>query len=79
MKPFFITIEGHAELIRDKSQFAEHWTKDLDEWFKDGVDTPGLVLVKVHADRLHYWDGYREGEIDLQAGTRTDRSVEGTS
>jgi general stress protein 26 len=79
MKPFFITIEGHAELIRDKSQFAEHWTKDLDEWFKDGVDTPGLVLVKVHADRLHYWDGYREGEIDLQAGTRTDRSVEEAS
>ena len=76
MKPFFITIEGHGELIRDKSQFAQHWTDDLDEWFKDGVDTAGLVLLKVHADRLHYWDGYREGEIDLQSGTRSDRSVE---
>lgn len=65
MKPFFITIEGRAELIRDKAQFAEHWTSDLDEWFADGIDTRGLVLIKVHAARLHYWDGYHEGEVDL--------------
>ncbi|HEX8839161.1 MAG TPA: pyridoxamine 5'-phosphate oxidase family protein [Sphingomicrobium sp.] len=65
MKPFFITIEGRAEMIRDKNQFAEHWTSDLDEWFKDGIDTPGLVLIKVDAQRLHYWDGYHQGEIDL--------------
>ena len=76
MKPFFITIEGTAEMIRDKARFAEHWTKDLDDWFKEGIDTPGLLLIKVHADRLHYWDGYSEGEIDLGAGTRSDRSVE---
>lgn len=75
MKPFFITLQGKAEMIRDKSEFAEHWTKDLDAWFKDGVDTPGLVLLKVHADRLHYWDGYHEGEIDVANGTRRDRSV----
>lgn len=70
MKPFFIAIEGSAELIRDKSQFAQHWTSDLDDWFKDGTDTPGLVLIKVHAERLHYWDGYDEGEVTL---SRTDR------
>lgn len=75
MKPFFITLQGKAEMIRDMSEFAEHWTKDLDAWFKDGVYTPGLVLLKVHADRLHYWDGYHEGEINVANGTRTDRSV----
>lgn len=66
MKPFFITVEGRAELIQDKSRFEEHWTKDLDAWFEDGVDTPGLTLVKVRAQRLHYWDGYDEGEIPLK-------------
>ncbi|MEO7277208.1 MAG: pyridoxamine 5'-phosphate oxidase family protein [Sphingomicrobium sp.] len=65
MKPFFISIEGKAELIRDKQSFAEHWTKGLDSWFKEGVDTPGLTLIKVHAVRLHYWDGYDSGEIVL--------------
>ena len=27
MKPFFITVEGRAELIKDKERFAEHWTQ----------------------------------------------------
>ena len=65
-KPFFLTVEGRAELIRDKARFAEHWTKDLDAWFKQGVDTPGLTLIKVVAERLHYWDGYDSGEIALK-------------
>jgi len=67
MKPFFITIEGRGELIDDMSRFADHWTKDLDAWFKDGIDTPGLLLVKVAAERLHYWDGYDEAEIPVRS------------
>ena len=66
-KPFFVAIEGRAELIRDKARFAEHWTKDLDRWFEQGIDTPGLVLIKVSAERLHYWDGFDEGELKLDA------------
>lgn len=65
MRPFFLTIEGRAELIRDKAEFADHWTKDLDRWFEQGIDTPGLTLIKVTAERLHYWDGYDEGELRL--------------
>ena len=63
MKPFFVAVEGQAVLIRDKAAFAEHWTSDLDRWFADGIDTPGLVLIKVRAERVHYWDGEDEGEI----------------
>ena len=66
MKPFFITVESRAELIQDKARFAEHWTKDLDARFKHGIDTPGLTLIKVVAQRLHYWDGFDEGEIALK-------------
>ena len=65
MRPFFVAIEGEAELIRDKAAFADHWTKDLDSWFEQGVDTPGLVLIKVHAARIHYWDGEDEGELRI--------------
>lgn len=65
LKPFFLTVEGRAELIRDKARFADHWTKDLDAWFSRGIDTPGLTLIKVHAERLHYWDGFDEGEIEI--------------
>jgi general stress protein 26 len=80
MKPFFITVQGEAELIKDKGRFEEHWTKDLDAWFKQGIDTPGLTMIKVHASRLHYWDGYEEGEIKLDRNAASrDREVESAS
>ena len=64
-KPVMIAVEGRAALIRDKAAFEEHWTSDLDRWFEQGVDTPGLVLIKVHAARVHYWAGEDEGELVL--------------
>jgi len=72
MKPFFCSVEGTAELIKDKARFAEHWRKDLDAWFKEGIETPGLTLIKVHAERLHYWDGYGGGEIALGKAKATE-------
>lgn len=59
----FIHVQGRGELIRDKAAFAEHWTAGLDRWFEQGVDTPGIVLIQVHARRIHYWDGEDNGEI----------------
>ena len=63
--PIFIALEGKARLIRDKALFAEHWDKDLDVWFEDGIDTPGLVMIHVRAERMHYWDGKDDGEVIL--------------
>ena len=65
LRPTFVAVEGTADLVRDKEQFEEHWTKDLDRWFEQGIDTPGLVLIHVRADRVHYWDGEDEGEVSL--------------
>lgn len=64
-KAFFIHVEGDADLIRDKQAFEDHWNPDLDEWFEDGIDTEGLVMIKVDATRIHYWDGMNEGEVKV--------------
>lgn len=61
--PIFVAVEGDAEVIRDKEEFHDHWTKDLNRWFEHGVDTPGVVMIKVHATRIHYWDGEDDGEV----------------
>ncbi|MDP3403575.1 MAG: pyridoxamine 5'-phosphate oxidase family protein [Brevundimonas sp.] len=61
----FIAIEARAELIRDKTLFAEHWTRGLERWFPQGIETPGLVLIKTQASRIAYWDGEDEGELAL--------------
>lgn len=65
MRPFFIAVEGRARLVHDAGRFAEHWTKDLDRWFPQGTDTPGLVMIHVRAERVHYWNGEDEGEVRL--------------
>lgn len=62
--PLFVVVEGSALVIRDKAAFADHWSSDIDRWFPDGIDTPGMALIKVHAVRVHYWDGEGEGEVD---------------
>lgn len=60
-----IAVEGGAELIRDKAAFREHWVKDVERYFPDGIDSPNLMLIKVRATRIHYWDGEEQGEIKL--------------
>jgi general stress protein 26 len=61
----YVAVEGVAELIRDKAAFQQHWTSDLDKWFDNGVNTPGIVLIKVKAMRATYWKGREEQQIDL--------------
>ena len=61
----YIAVSGQADLIREKASFAEHWNSDLDKWFEDGIDTPGLTLIHVKAKELKYWDGKDHGEIHV--------------
>ncbi len=62
-KGIYVAVEGTAELIRDKAAFQQHWTSDLDKWFERGIDTPGIVLIRVKANRITYWRGREEGEV----------------
>jgi len=62
-KGFAVAVEGKGEVVKEKASFQDHWTGDLDQWFEQGVDTPGLVMIKVRAERIHYWDGEDNGEV----------------
>jgi general stress protein 26 len=62
---FYVAVEGKAKLIRDKATFEAHWTGELDNWFEDGADTPGCVMIHIAAERIKYWDGTENGEVTL--------------
>ena len=66
MPGIFIAVEGKADIIRDKEEFKKHWTEELSRWFKDGVDTEGMVMLQVKANRVAYWDGNDEGDFDIK-------------
>ncbi len=51
----WISVEGTAEMVDDEELKREFWHDDLKGWFEDGPDDPEVVLIKVHADRIHAW------------------------
>jgi general stress protein 26 len=55
--PVFIVVQGAAKVVTDKTAFARHWNTGLDRWFTKGIDTPGVVMLEVAAQRMTYWDG----------------------
>lgn len=60
----FISVSGKASLVRDREQFEAHWSSELDRWFPQGADTPRIVLIKVSARTIEYWDGEENGTIE---------------
>lgn len=47
----------------NKQVIADKWMPELKRWWPDGPASPGVALIKVHASRIHYWDGENEGEV----------------
>jgi len=62
----YISVAGKAKLIRDKATFQVHWVDSLNQWFEDGIDTKGLVLIHVKGQRLQYWQNEKQGEIKMR-------------
>lgn len=49
-KSEWVSIAGTAELVRDRAKAQDLWSKPLETWFPDGVDTAGLALLRVGGD-----------------------------
>jgi general stress protein 26 len=50
------SIAGTAEIVEDRQKAEELWSPALKTWFPDGLETPNLALIKVHAETAEYWD-----------------------
>ncbi|MCE7066401.1 pyridoxamine 5'-phosphate oxidase family protein [Dyadobacter sp. CY326] len=61
----FISVTGKGEVSRSREEMEEHWVSDLDKWFENGLDTPGIAMVTVKAKRIKYWQGEEDGEVKL--------------
>jgi general stress protein 26 len=51
------SISGAAEVVHNPEKAEQLWSPPLKAWFEDGLDTPGLTLIKVHAGTAEYWEG----------------------
>ncbi|MEO5984458.1 MAG: pyridoxamine 5'-phosphate oxidase family protein [Ferruginibacter sp.] len=61
-----LSVTGKATLIRSRSKMEPHWVKSLNQWFKDGLDTEGIVMIRVKAVRVRWWQGEKDGELKVK-------------
>ncbi|KQS24666.1 pyridoxamine 5'-phosphate oxidase family protein [Dyadobacter sp. Leaf189] len=61
----YISIAGKADVTRSREKMEEHWVEELEMWFEDGLDTPGIAMISVAAKQIKYWQGEEEGELKL--------------
>jgi general stress protein 26 len=64
------SISGVAELVHDRAKAEELWSPPLKAWFPDGLETPGLALIKLHADTAEYWEGPSSKVVRLLGAAR---------
>ncbi|RYY68843.1 MAG: pyridoxamine 5'-phosphate oxidase [Chitinophagaceae bacterium] len=64
-KMLFIECYGQASIVKQKSILQEKWIDELERWFPQGIETPGICLIKVNATRIQYWDREGEGEYKM--------------
>ena len=64
------SIAGTAEVVDDRGKAEQLWSPALKVWFPDGVETPELILIKVHADSAEYWSSPSSKLVRLLGGIR---------
>ncbi len=63
----YVSITGHAELVRDHVKAKELWNPLYQTWFPKGIEDPNLILLKIHILDAEYWDG-AEGRMTRLPG-----------
>lgn len=52
----FLSINGIAEISKDKLRIEKYWNKMMDGWFEKGKEDPSIRVLKVTPSQAHYWD-----------------------
>lgn len=61
----FVSMTGEASIVTDVEKKKELWVEDIEEWFEQGPEDEGVVLLKVTPTRVEYWSGEGQDEIEL--------------
>jgi general stress protein 26 len=61
----YVSISGHATLMKDSKKARELWKPSYQAWFSQGPNDPNIVLIKIEVDTAEYWDGPKLGFAKL--------------
>ncbi len=55
-KQDYVSVSGHARLLRDRQKMEQLWSRWVQPWFPNGLDDPDLGLLEVTIDEAEFWD-----------------------
>jgi general stress protein 26 len=80
----FLSINGRAEISRDKNKIDELWDGIMKTWFTEGKDDPRITVLKVVPTGGYYWDtkhgnavAFAKMAVGAVIGKTLDDSIEG--
>lgn len=80
-KNSYLSVTGTASIVNDKARLKELWNPILTAWFPQGLETPGLALLRVTPAHAEFWDSSSSKMVNLynmvKAAVSGDRFDEG--
>jgi general stress protein 26 len=80
----FLSVYGHADVIKDRKKAEELWSAFAKTWFNEGPDDPELTIIRVRPQSCYYWDTKHNKMISLLkiaagavTGKQMDDGIEG--
>lgn len=52
----YLSIAGVGVEVDDRAKMRELWDPAFTTWYKEGLDTPGIALMKVSMQEIEFWD-----------------------
>ena len=52
----YVSVAGRASIVHDDAKMQELYSPSLDIWFEEGLDTPGIALLKVAPVEIEFWE-----------------------
>lgn len=56
-KGSYLSLNGTAELVDDRSKLDELWSDIYKIYFPEGKEDPNIQLIKVNANGAEFWEG----------------------
>lgn len=66
----YVSVAGRAAVVHDEAKMTELFSPSLDVWFEQGLDTPGIALLRVTPVETEFWEP-AHGKIAMAAGMLT--------
>jgi general stress protein 26 len=52
----YVSVYGRGQMVHDREKAEQLWSEAYRAWFPEGLDDPGLALIRVPVERAEYWD-----------------------